>query len=207
MAQAVGYCESVMIPSTHQAEAESLLEQREWLQAILAVTADAIVATDQDDKIKFMNSAAEKLTGWKGEEALSRRKADVFKLARPSVLVRRDGIKCHITETTAPIHTAGCVTGRVSIIHDHTGRHHRENQLAEANKFAAVGKMAGQVAHDFNNLLVVILGYSEMMLAEPLVDAENTLRLRQISEATTKAAGLTRKLLVASSAARSCDAL
>ncbi len=196
-----------MIPETHQAEAESLLEQREWLQAILAVTADAIVAIDREGRIKFMNSAAERLCGWKACEAQSRRKSDVFKLMRPNILVSRDGRKRHITEITAPVHTAGRITGRIYIIHDHTSRHQRESQLAEARRFAAAGKVAGKVAHEFNNLLVVILGYSEIMLSESKLDSESVVRLREISEAGTRAAALSQQLLAASNAVRACGAL
>src|SRR5438445_5698535 len=70
-----------------------------------------------------------------------------------------------------------------------------QDQLTQARKMEAVGRLAGGVAHDFNNLLTVMLGRSQLLLRR--LEAQDPVRpeLELIQEAAGQAAELTRQLL------------
>ena len=70
-----------------------------------------------------------------------------------------------------------------------------EDQLQQAQRMEAVGRLAGGIAHDFNNLLTVIEGYAKLMLetSDPTDDQRRD--LTHIHQAAERAALLTRQLL------------
>lgn len=84
-----------------------------------------------------------------------------------------------------------------SIITDVTERVQLEEQLLNAHKMEAVGRMAGGIAHDFNNLLTLIVGSFD--IARDAVKAPADLEvIDRGMEAAERAASLTRQLLAAS---------
>jgi PAS domain S-box-containing protein len=84
---------------------------------------------------------------------------------------------------------------RLVVAQDISERHLLEQQLRQATKMEAVGRLAGGVAHDFNNLLMVIKGHTELLM-DTLPPADSMSRkIMQIDRAADRAAALTKQLL------------
>jgi PAS domain S-box-containing protein len=116
--------------------------------------------------------------------------------------VRKDGSFFWASVVIDPIHNdAGELLGFAKITRDISERKQAQEklfamqrQLAESQKFDALGQLTGGVAHDFNNLLMIISGSLHTIRKD--ITGEKALRaLRSIDDASQRAAALTRQLL------------
>jgi len=139
---------------------------------------------------------------WPGEDAARYRENDaaVVKTQRPLEFVEAmphaDGSHAWLIYKF-PIMEGGKVALIGGIGIDITERRMLEDQLTQARKMEALGRLAGGVAHDFNNLLTVISGYGQLAL-EGLRNAEDarlTTYLQEILNSARRASGLTGQLL------------
>ena len=114
----------------------------------------------------------------------------------------RDGTSRSIEGLATNLLADPAVAGIVINARDVSDRHRaeaqlreREDQLRQAQKMEAIGRLGGGVAHDFNNLLTVINGYGELLLdALDQSDPRHTYA-KDVKEAGEQAADLTRQLL------------
>lgn len=135
---------------------EELRKQSEWLQITLASIGDAVVSTDAEGRITFMNGVAATLTGWAQAEAIGRPLPEVFHivdertrqpvdnpalrslqegaivgLADHTVLIARDGTERPIDDSVAPIRDAsGTPLGAVLVFRDVSDRKGAEDAQA-----------------------------------------------------------------------------
>lgn len=112
-------------------------------------------------------------------------------------MTRLDGSPVLVEMIARGIHYHGEPAIQV-ICRDISGRKQMEQQLTNAQKMEAIGRLAGGVANDFNNLLTVITGYSGLIRSGLAPDHPLQKDLHQIVQSTERAIGLTNQLLAIS---------
>jgi PAS domain S-box-containing protein len=158
---ATGLLIAAVMAERRQAEAEAH-EQREQLHVTLASIGDAVLATDSQGRVTFLNPVAEALSGWSATEALGKCITQVLRLvneftrqvidnpidkvlqvgtavglANHTLLIARDGAERPIDDSAAPIRDAhGHLHGVVLVFRDITAR--REAELTQAYLAAIV---------------------------------------------------------------------
>ena len=197
-------------------------DQRAWLATVLGTMADAMVVIDRERRIQFLNGLAEKLTGWKNEDAKDLDVALVLPLAesasgfhlrvnellcppsdpqtrvampRDLMTAKRSGEWFPIEGEVAPSVDGGKVVGAVITFRDATARQALENKTWHEHKMQAEGRLAAGIAHDFNNLLFVIFGYTEEILHSSTLSASDRRALTEIRKASVSATDITQQLL------------
>ena len=144
------------------ANKEALHDQRDWLRVTLSSIGDAVITTDGEGRVAFLNPVAESLTGWTLQEAMGQPLDSVFRiineetrqpvespsiqafresrtvqLASHSLLIARNGTERPIDDSAAPIsNDKGEVAGVVLIFRDITERRKTERALAKALAYA-----------------------------------------------------------------------
>ena len=113
---------------------------------------------------------------------------------RPGLLRRSDGATRNAVLWAEPIalQPGPCL---LLIVEDVTDHLNLEAQLRQSQKLEAVGCLAAGIAHEFNNLLTVIQGHTGLLSGRPLDSKAAAESIERISQASQRAASLTRRLL------------
>jgi PAS domain S-box-containing protein len=86
----------------------------------------------------------------------------------------------------------------VLLVRDITAHKQIEEQLRQAQKMEAIGRLAGGISHDFSNILTTIIGYSEMLIDVLEPGSNQRKHASRIRHAAERATALTRQLLASS---------
>jgi two-component system cell cycle sensor histidine kinase/response regulator CckA len=108
--------------------------------------------------------------------------------------MKKDGTLINVEITSHPIEYAGH-RAEIVLATDVSLQHQLDEELRQAQKIEAVGRLAGGIAHDFNNLLTVIQGYAEMLEGQLGRAHPGSALLDEITRAAGRAAELTAQLL------------
>lgn len=194
---------------------EALRTSEERYRDMVENAIDIIYTHDLDGRYTSVNQAAERITGFTREEALTMNLADsvapeYLEKARQMIaakltgkeitaydleLVAKDGRRVAVEVNTRIIYEGGEAVGVQGIARDITERKQLEGQLLQSQKMEAVGLLAGGIAHDFNNLLTAITGYSDLSLRKLEADDPLRVNIKEIKDAGERAAALTSQLL------------
>ena len=109
--------------------------------------------------------------------------------------VCKDGSSVMVRLSGRAIHGEGNAAFFELFAEDVTEQRTLEQQLRQAQKMEAVGRLAGGIAHDFNNLLMVISGYGEFLLERIGSDVSLRGSVQEIANAAERGTSLTRQLL------------
>ena len=108
---------------------------------------------------------------------------------------RRDGSTIPVRISGSLLQDAEGAEHFEGYVEDMTQQSALEQQVRQAQKLEAVGRLAGGIAHDFNNILLVIKLSTELMLGQVEPNSSLSEPLLQVSKAAERAAALTRQLL------------
>jgi PAS domain S-box-containing protein len=153
----VGANQTAIVVQRRRAE-EQIREHQEWLRVTLSSIGDAVIATDTEGRVTYLNPVAQQLTGWSEAEAQGRPLEAVFRivheqtrqpvespvakvladgrvvgLANHTALIARDGTERAIDDSAAPIKDEqGNLLGVVLIFRDVSQKRQAERALAES---------------------------------------------------------------------------
>jgi PAS domain S-box-containing protein len=180
--------------------ARELDAQREWFRVTLASIGDAVIASDPNGRVTYMNDAAQRVTGWTPHDAIGEplarvcnivnektrkpvenpaglvlRTGHIVGLANHTVLIDRNGVERPIADSAAPIRGAnGLILGVVLVFRDVTDERRAEEALAEQREwFETTLESIGDavIATDVNGHVVFMNPIAERLTRWRLAEA------------------------------------
>src|SRR5882724_959377 len=180
----------------------ALRESEERYRTLVEGVRDIIFALSPEGTIASLIPAFETITGLRREEWVGQPFERLGRVVRGElrpasqfrVRTAKGDYRVGEFSATPQLHE-GRLVGILGIGRDVTERVQLEQQLRQAQKMEAVGRLAGGIAHDFNNILTAITGYADLLLEDLGATDPRRQDADEIHKAADRAAGLTRQLL------------
>jgi PAS domain S-box-containing protein len=202
-------------------QAATAIRNREsWLNTTLCSIGDAVIATDADGRVTFINRVAEKLIGCNTNDCEGKTIPEVFpiydemtgapapdpvakalaqgitELGEHIVLRNRKGEEIPIEDSVAPIFGADQrIIGVVLVFRDVTNKRMAQESARRSEKLAAAGRLAATIAHEINNPLEAATNLVYLAKYSVAHGEDATHYLDDIDQELARAAHITRKTL------------
>ena len=199
-------------------------ESNRFRGEILAQVSDAVITIDDDQRVTYLNAAAERQYGVTAADALGRHLSEICQCRwlRPedeanattalretgcwrgeNVHVKRSGEAIQVESSVSRLHAGDRIgSGLLAVIRDITERKKAEQvhvlleaQLRESQKLEAIGTLAQGVAHDFNNILGTVLINAELARQDASANPQALISLTEIEKASHRARDLVQQIL------------
>lgn len=183
-----------------------LQEREQWLSSILKAIGDGVIVTDASNHVRFLNSAAELLTGWRQEEALGKASDEIFhtihkktqaplpdpvaealqsgsiiSLPGDALLCSRSGKMIPIADSVAPFHDdSGVITGVVLVFRDITERQQAEERNLAIARSQQLENQMLELQH-LNQLKDDFLNTVSHELRTPLTNIKMAIRMLELT--------------------------
>jgi PAS domain S-box-containing protein len=207
-----------------RAEAEKtqqLTESRKSYQITLRSIGDAVVSTDAEGKVSFVNPVAQQLTAWDYQGALGRPLQEVLRivdektrseiddpvqavrysrgavgLSNNLLLIDRTSREYPIELNAAPIlNDRRQLVGVVIVFRDVTERRRAEQTLRSSERLAQAGRLSATIAHEIRNPLDTVANLIYLLRHEQEASEASAQYLEMASDELTRIAQITGQLL------------
>ena len=209
--------QGAMVDITERREIENKLHQeQEFVRRLVASFPDLVIVLDLEGRFTFVSGSMKEILGIAPEEFVGQSlgwRTDEEGQAKLAELVQKitSGRQVHAQIELRTRHADGSwrvlrcsvgplvdelgkITGIVANARDITDSKVAEEQVAQKEKFAAMGQMLAGAAHELNNPLTAILGVSDL-LRERVTDDAMRRHVELILQQTRRAAGIVQNLL------------
>ncbi len=201
--------------------ASDIRTREEWFRVTLKSIGDAVVATDRNGLVTFLNPIAERLIGISTTEAIGKNILEIFPifhestmapvenpvarviaegramgLANHTVLRGNNGVLTPIDDSAAPIQDdSGSLIGVVLVFRDITNERKTERVLRNTEKLSAAARLSATVAHEINNPLEAAVNLVYLVKVHPGLPEIAFQQLAQAEQELERVAHITRQTL------------